>query len=56
VQKKKGAMMADQQLNALCLDLGTVTGWAMCTDRILASGTVDFKNNRFEGGGNSQGP
>jgi Holliday junction resolvasome RuvABC endonuclease subunit len=44
-------MMADQQQNALCLDLGTVTGWAMCTDRILASGTVDFKNNRFEGGG-----
>lgn len=31
----------------LCLDLGTKTGWA--TD--YATGTVEFKNSRYEGGG-----
>jgi len=38
-------------MNTLCLDLGTITGFAVCTDRVLTSGTVNFKNNRFEGGG-----
>ena len=34
----------------LALDLGTKTGWAM-QSLSRASGTVDFKNSRFEGGG-----
>jgi len=38
-------------MNKLCLDLGTKTGWALCADSVLTSGTVSFKNNRFEGGG-----
>ena len=34
----------------LALDLGTKTGWAM-QSLSRVSGTVDFKNSRFEGGG-----
>ena len=40
------------QYTILCLDLGSKTGWAL--DTKLAgtfSGTIEFKNNRFEGGG-----
>jgi Holliday junction resolvasome RuvABC endonuclease subunit len=34
------------------LDLGTKTGWAVYSkDGSIASGTVSFKNQRFEGGG-----
>lgn len=36
----------------LALDLGTTTGWALHhPDGQIASGTVDFKPQRFEGGG-----
>ena len=35
----------------LCLDLGTVTGWALCNQSVIDSGTASFKNNRFDGGG-----
>jgi len=36
----------------LCLDLGTITGWALRTaDGNIISGTVSFKPGRFEGGG-----
>lgn len=36
----------------LALDLGSTTGWAVGKDgRLTASGTVAFKNNRYEGGG-----
>lgn len=36
----------------LVLDLGTTTGWAMRTmDNTITSGTLNFKSNRFEGGG-----
>lgn len=36
----------------LCLDLGTTTGWALRTsDGTIISGTISFKNSRFEGGG-----
>jgi Holliday junction resolvasome RuvABC endonuclease subunit len=36
-----------------CLDLGTTTGWvyAQAEENIITSGTVNFKPNRFEGGG-----
>jgi hypothetical protein len=36
----------------LALDLGQKTGWAVRnTDGAIASGTVEFKPGRFEGGG-----
>lgn len=36
----------------LALDLGTTTGWALCTDGgSVISGTQSFKPGRFEGGG-----
>ena len=35
----------------LALDLGTVTGWAARADGRVASGVVDFRPGRFEGGG-----
>ena len=36
----------------LALDLGTQTGWAVRSrDRIVTSGTVSFKTDRFSGGG-----
>lgn len=36
----------------LALDLGTTTGWALCTpDRRIMSGSQSFKPQRFEGGG-----
>ncbi len=36
----------------LTLDLGTQTGWASRVKTgIIVSGTIDFSNNRFEGGG-----
>ena len=34
------------------LDLGTVTGWALSQrDREITSGTVEFRNDRWQGGG-----
>jgi crossover junction endodeoxyribonuclease RuvC len=36
----------------LALDLGQKTGWAVRNaDGVIASGTVEFKPGRFEGGG-----
>ena len=36
----------------LCLDLGTTTGWAVrSAQRLITSGTVSFKNDRWQGGG-----
>ena len=36
----------------LALDLGTKTGWALrLADRTVTSGTVEFKNDRWQGGG-----
>ena len=36
----------------LALDLGTATGWALCTaDGRITSGTQSFRPGRFEGGG-----
>jgi crossover junction endodeoxyribonuclease RuvC len=41
-----------QQHVVLALDLGQKTGWAVRnTDGAIASGTVEFKPGRFEGGG-----
>jgi hypothetical protein len=41
-----------QQNAILALDLGQKTGWAVRnTDGAIASGTVEFKPGRFEGGG-----
>ncbi len=34
-----------------CLDLGTKTGWALYCDELITSGTVEFKNDRYSGGG-----
>jgi Holliday junction resolvasome RuvABC endonuclease subunit len=46
-------------MKALCLDLGTTTGWALAdwhphsngTDPRIISGTISFKPGRYEGGG-----
>ena len=36
----------------LALDLGTKTGWALHgSDQAITSGTVEFKNDRWQGGG-----
>ena len=36
----------------LCLDLGTTTGWAIhSTQGVITSGTINFKNDRWQGGG-----
>ena len=36
----------------LALDLGTMTGWALCGhDGLITSGTVSFKPSRYDGGG-----
>lgn len=38
--------------NVLFLDLGTQTGWALLSkDQMVTSGTVSFKQDRFQGGG-----
>jgi len=40
------------QHNILALDLGTTTGWAIQDNqKLISSGTISFKNSRFEGGG-----
>ena len=37
---------------ALCLDLGVRTGWALCgADGVTTSGTVEFRTDRWQGGG-----
>lgn len=38
-------------MNILALDLGTKTGWALSSEGHITSGTFEFKNDRFEGGG-----
>ena len=38
-------------MNVLTLDLGTKTGWAMSVEGIICSGTEEFKNSRYSGGG-----
>jgi Holliday junction resolvasome RuvABC endonuclease subunit len=39
-------------LIVLALDLGAKTGWALAgSDRAITSGTVEFKNDRWQGGG-----
>lgn len=35
----------------LALDLGTQMGWAETHGGVITSGTISFKNGRFEGGG-----
>lgn len=36
----------------LCLDLGTTTGWAVHSKQgLITSGTISFKNDRWQGGG-----
>ena len=36
----------------LALDLGTTTGWALCSgDGAIASGTMSFRPSRYDGGG-----
>ena len=35
----------------LTLDLGTTTGWAMEHLGVITSGTINFKNDRWQGGG-----
>lgn len=38
-------------MNILALDLGTTTGWALHSDRVIVSGTQNNRNDRFSGGG-----
>jgi|SRR5277367_1029231 len=35
----------------LAVDLGTKTGWALSQKKIIYSGTYNFANDRFQGGG-----
>ena len=35
----------------LALDLGTTAGWALVHNGHITSGTINFKNDRFQGGG-----
>ena len=36
----------------LCLDLGTTTGWSIHSKQgVITSGTISFKNDRWQGGG-----
>jgi len=43
---------ATSPLTVLALDLGTKTGWALHgADQSITSGTVLFKNDRWQGGG-----
>jgi Holliday junction resolvasome RuvABC endonuclease subunit len=35
----------------LALDLGTQTGWSLISNGIITSGTLTFKNDRYQGGG-----
>lgn len=35
----------------LTLDLGTQTGWSVLRNGIVTSGTLTFKNDRYQGGG-----
>lgn len=36
----------------LALDLGSITGWALCSaDGTIVSGTMSFRPSRYEGGG-----
>jgi len=36
----------------LALDLGTITGWALCApEGLITSGTVSFRPSRYDGGG-----
>ena len=37
--------------NLLALDLGTTSGWALVHNGHTTSGTINFKNDRFQGGG-----
>ncbi len=42
----------DGYFKVLALDLGTKTGWALHgQDQLITSGTVEFKNDRWQGGG-----
>ena len=42
----------DRCLRMLALDLGTKTGWALHgQDQSITSGTIEFKNDRWQGGG-----
>lgn len=38
-------------VNVLTLDLGANTGWALSLQGKTLSGTINFKNDRFQGGG-----
>ena len=37
--------------NILAVDLGTITGWAIKNEFGITSGSVSFKQDRFQGGG-----
>jgi Holliday junction resolvasome RuvABC endonuclease subunit len=42
----------DQAMTMLALDLGTATGWAVCSHQgLITSGTVSFRPSRYDGGG-----
>lgn len=44
--------LALARLPLLALDLGTSTGWAICTpDERIVSGTMSFRPSRYDGGG-----
>nr|WP_323135630.1 hypothetical protein [Rickettsia hoogstraalii] len=43
---------SQNQKTILALDLGTTTGWAVHNkEQMTKSGTINFKPNKFEGGG-----
>lgn len=45
-------MSDSDDITVLCLDLGTKSGWALrSSDRVVSSGTAEFKHDRYQGGG-----
>jgi Holliday junction resolvasome RuvABC endonuclease subunit len=45
-------LLSEKAQGLLCLDLGTKTGWALQSSHgVITSGTAEFKNDRWQGGG-----
>jgi hypothetical protein len=51
MSKKKNNFEAEKVKTILAVDLGTVTGWAIRNEFGITSGSANFKQDRFCGGG-----
>lgn len=50
-QRKKIKNNFESKVTILAVDLGTTTGWAISNEFGITSGSVSFKQDRFQGGG-----